>query len=119
MFGGVGLFHNERIFGLIARDTLYFKVDASNAATTRRATWIASGPSPINPIEHDVLRGAGGHSEDADACVEWARKSTPSAQRRRRRGEKVLVRDGLLAGRLGQRAPHDDHHALSRIRVIC
>src|SRR6266850_109989 len=27
MFGGAGLYHDERFFGLIARDTLYFKVD--------------------------------------------------------------------------------------------
>jgi DNA transformation protein len=95
MFGGVGLYHGERIFAFIARDTLYFKVDDSN-----RGDYEARGadrfcPYPGKPessmtyyeVPADTL-------EDADQCVVWARKSAavataatkPAARRKSKRG---------------------------------
>jgi DNA transformation protein and related proteins len=80
MFGGVGLYHDERIFGLIARDTLYFKVNDSN-----RRDYVARGMDRFRPyadkpgwsmtyytVPADTL-------EDADECVLWARKSVAIA----------------------------------------
>jgi DNA transformation protein len=77
MFGGIGLFHGERIFGLIARDTLYFKVDDSNRRDYESRNMGRLRPFADKPdmsmtyyeVPADTL-------EDADACVEWARKST-------------------------------------------
>src|ERR1700688_4712106 len=45
MFGAVGLYHEERFFGLIAGDTLYFKVNDSN-----RGDYEARGMSRFRPF---------------------------------------------------------------------
>ncbi len=76
MFGGIGLYSNERIFGLIFGDILYFKVNDSN-----RGDYEARGMSRFRPyadkpmlsmtyyeVPADVL-------EDAEECALWARKS--------------------------------------------
>src|SRR5215213_1224854 len=44
MFGGVGLYHRGIFFGILARDTLYLKVDATNIADFERA-----GMGPFRP----------------------------------------------------------------------
>jgi DNA transformation protein len=94
MFGGVGLYHGERIFGLIFGDTLYFKVDDSN-----RPDYEARGMGRFRPYAdrpqlsmtyYEVPADA---LEDADECVMWARKSVAiaaagpkrAARRRQRR----------------------------------
>jgi DNA transformation protein len=94
MFGGVALYHGERIFGLVFADTLYFKVDDSN-----RPDFEARGMGRFRPYAdrpqlsmtyYEVPADA---MEDADECVMWARKSAAiaaagpkgAARRRRRR----------------------------------
>jgi DNA transformation protein and related proteins len=80
MFGGVGLYANDLFFGLIASDTLYFKVDGSN-----RADYEQRGSKPFCPfpdksdfsmsyydLPADLL-------EDADELSRWARKSVAVA----------------------------------------
>jgi DNA transformation protein len=80
MFGGVGLYHEERIFAFIAGDTLYFKVNDSN-----RGDYEARGMDRFRPyadkpqlsmtyyeVPADIL-------EDADECTVWARKSAATA----------------------------------------
>jgi DNA transformation protein and related proteins len=37
MFSGVGLFHSGAMFGLLVRDTLYFRVDAATRERFERA----------------------------------------------------------------------------------
>jgi DNA transformation protein and related proteins len=44
MFGGVGLYQNGVFFGILARDTLFLKVDAAT-----RADYEAAGMKPFNP----------------------------------------------------------------------
>src|SRR5437867_6252149 len=44
MFGGVGLYHQGVFFGIVARDTLYLKVDEVNRADYERA-----GMKPFKP----------------------------------------------------------------------
>jgi DNA transformation protein len=44
MFGGVGLYFREVFFGIIARDTLYLKVDDAN-----RADYEGAGMKPFKP----------------------------------------------------------------------
>lgn len=76
MFGGVGLYHEDRIFGLIARDILYFKVDDSNRCDYEARGMSRFRPYPDKPywsmtyyeVPADTL-------EDADECKAWARKS--------------------------------------------
>jgi DNA transformation protein len=80
MFGGVGLYHEERFFGIITRDTLYFKVNDSN-----RRDYEARGMDRFRPysdrpqlsmtyyeVPADIL-------EDADECRQWAQKSVAAA----------------------------------------
>lgn len=76
MFGGVGLYHEERIFGLITLDTLYFKVNDSNRRDYEERGMDRFRPYPNKPhlsmtyyaVPADTL-------EDAEECMEWARKS--------------------------------------------
>jgi len=76
MFGGVGLYAGGLFFGLIASDTLYFKVDDSN-----RADYEQRGSKPFQPfadkpefsmnyydVPADLL-------DDAEELSRWARKS--------------------------------------------
>jgi DNA transformation protein and related proteins len=50
MFGGVGLFHNGMMFGLIARDELFLKVGDSN-----RPMYEAAGEAPFS---YDTRHGS-------------------------------------------------------------
>ena len=76
MFGAVGLYHEERFFGLISRDTLYFKVNDSNRGDYESRGMQRFRPFPDKPywsmtyyeVPADTL-------EDADECMAWARRS--------------------------------------------
>jgi DNA transformation protein len=76
LFGGIGLYSNERIFGLIFRDTLYFKVNDSN-----RGDYEARGMNRFRPFAEKPLLSMTYYEvpadvlEDADECAAWARKS--------------------------------------------
>ena len=75
MFGGVGIYAGDLFFGLIADDTLYFKVDESN-----RPDFEARGMGPFRPygadgevmqyyeVPDDLL-------EDPEALRPWAEKA--------------------------------------------
>ncbi|HXC07621.1 MAG TPA: TfoX/Sxy family protein [Steroidobacteraceae bacterium] len=77
MFGGIGLYSNERIFGLISSDILYFKVNDSN-----RGDYEARGMNRFRPFADKPLLSMTYYEvpadvlEDADECAAWARKST-------------------------------------------
>jgi DNA transformation protein and related proteins len=76
MFGAVGLFHEERIFGLIARDTLYFKVNDSNRRDYEARNMDRFRPFADKPdLSMTYYEVPADTLEDADACAEWARKS--------------------------------------------
>jgi DNA transformation protein len=81
MFGGVGLYSQQRFFALIDNDVLYFKVDESN-----RAQFLARGCTPLRyigktgettmsyfTVPADVM-------EDAEELVGWARRSVQIAK---------------------------------------
>ena len=80
MFGGVGLYHEGRFFGIMMRDTLYFKVNDSNRREYESRGMEQFRPYPDKPhlsmtyyaVPADVL-------EDADECAAWARKSAAIA----------------------------------------
>lgn len=75
MFGGAGIYYDGLIFGLLADDILYFKVDDSNRSDYERA-----GMKPFRPFEDkpmimpyyevpvDIL-------EDRELLADWARKA--------------------------------------------
>ena len=75
MFGGAGLYRDGRMFGLIADDVAYLKVDDSN-----RKEFVEAGSSPFKPypdkpttmsyfeVPPDIL-------DDPEELVEWAERS--------------------------------------------
>jgi DNA transformation protein and related proteins len=82
MFGGYGLYMDGIMFGLIAYDTLYFKVDDGN-----RDDYIAAGAEPFTyegkykPIQmsyHRVPDEVFNHLEQLEA---WVQKSHAAARR--------------------------------------
>jgi DNA transformation protein len=85
MFGGVGIYSGDLFFALIADDTVYFKVDASN-----RPDFEARGMEPFRPfgdasgamqyyqLPEEVL-------EDSEALRHWAEKALAVARQSRSR----------------------------------
>jgi len=83
MFGGAGLYCDGTMFGLIADDVAYLKVDDSN-----RDDFLKAGSSPFQPfpdkkgtmsyfeIPADVL-------EDRDQLGEWAERSLAIARKKK------------------------------------
>ena len=83
MFSGAGLFRHGRMFGLIARDTLHFKVGDGN-----RAAYEAAGAKPFTyrrkgaeatidsfrEVPAEVL-------DDPELLADWARAATVAAMR--------------------------------------
>ena len=75
MFGGAGLYRDGRMFGLIADDTAYLKVDDTN-----REDFVQAGSSPFKPypdksttmsfyeIPPDIL-------ENQEQLVQWSERS--------------------------------------------
>jgi DNA transformation protein len=80
MFGAVGLYHGDRFFALISRDTLYFKVNESN-----RGDYEARGMGRFRPfadkpqLSMTYYEVPADTIEDADECVVWARRSVAIA----------------------------------------
>ncbi len=81
MFGGYGLYCHERIFALVADDTLYIKADAANkpqfeAVGLRPFQPFADKPStmPYYPLPSEAL-------DDADVMLAWARLGVEAAAR--------------------------------------
>jgi DNA transformation protein len=87
MFGGAGLYCDGVMFGLIADDVAYLKVDDSN-----RENFIKAGSSAFNPypektktyvmsyyeIPADVL-------EDAEALGKWAERALTVARKKKKK----------------------------------
>jgi len=85
MFGGAGLYCDGTMFGLIADDVVYLKVDDSN-----RKDFVKAGSSAFNPypdkaktavmsyyeIPADVL-------EDPDELAKWAQRSLVVARKKK------------------------------------
>jgi DNA transformation protein len=83
MFGGAGLYRDGRMFGLIADDVAYLKVDDSN-----RQEFEAAGSPPFKPypdkptsmsyyeIPRDIL-------EDPEELAEWAQRSLDIQKKRK------------------------------------
>jgi DNA transformation protein len=81
MFGGVGLFHNGMMIGLIARDELFLKVGDSN-----RGEYQAAGEEPFS---YDTKHGR--HTirsywrcppellDDAEQLQAWAQRAVDAA----------------------------------------
>lgn len=85
MFGGAGLYYDSKMFGLIADDIAYLKVDDSN-----REDFVKAGSSSFNPfpekakttvmpyyeIPADIL-------ENRDQLAVWAERSLSVAKKQK------------------------------------
>lgn len=91
MFGGWGIYHEGRMFALVAEDTLYLKVDDVN-----RADFDREGLQPFRYDRTDQTVAVMSYYQpptsaidDRDLLCEWARKGVEAAaratQKRRRR----------------------------------
>jgi DNA transformation protein len=81
MFGGAGLFHGGTMFGLLARDEVFFKVGDAN-----RADYEAAGEAPFSygtkHGEHVLTsywRCPPELLDDPDELRDWARKAVAVA----------------------------------------
>jgi DNA transformation protein and related proteins len=82
MFGGVGLYHEEFFFGLIAEDTLYLRVDDSNREDYTARAAAAFRPYPDRPeVSMSYFEAPAEVLEDARQLSEWARRSVAVAER--------------------------------------
>ncbi|MCS7003199.1 MAG: TfoX/Sxy family protein [Dehalococcoidia bacterium] len=83
MFGGHGVYCDGIMFGLVADDTLYLKVD-----TGIRAGFAAAGSAPFRstgkggaPIAMSYWRVPDDFVEDQPMALDWARGSLDTARR--------------------------------------
>jgi len=77
MFGGAGLYRDGKMFGLIADNVAYLKVDDSN-----REDFVKAGSAPFNPYPDKVKTAVMSYYEippevleDPDALSTWAQRS--------------------------------------------
>lgn len=68
MFGGYGIFHRGDMFALIARSTLYFKVNESNISSYQNAGSRQFVPMPYYEVPAEII-------EDDSLLLEWAHTS--------------------------------------------
>ncbi len=75
MFGGTGLYYDGLIFGLLADDVLYFKVDDSNKLDYERAGMEPFQPFDDKPMVMPYYEVPVDILEHRDLLAEWARKA--------------------------------------------
>lgn len=87
MFGGAGLYCEGVMFGLIADDVAYLKVDDSN-----RKDFVKAGSSPFNPYPDKVKTTVMSYYEipadvleDRDELAKWAERSLGVARKKKKK----------------------------------
>jgi DNA transformation protein len=74
MFGGIGLYSDGVFFGIVANDTVFFKVDDST-----REGYVSRGCEPFRPykdrpeVSMNYFQVPADVLEDADELVPWGR----------------------------------------------
>ena len=80
MFGGIGIYHEDDFFALLAEDTLYFKVDDET-----RAAYVSAGSHPFRPYGDEMSMNyfsvPAEVLEDADALARWSADAVTVARR--------------------------------------
>jgi DNA transformation protein len=80
MFGGIGMYSDGVFFGIIASDTVFFKVDDST-----RERYVERGSEPFRPykdrpeVSMSYFQVPAEILEDADELVPWARDAVRAA----------------------------------------
>lgn len=82
MFGGYGLFRDGLMFGLVADDTLYFKVDEQNLARfTERELEPFTYSKAGKPMQMSYYRAPEETMDSSDEMCDWARLAYEAARR--------------------------------------
>ena len=83
MFGKTGVFCDGLMFGMVADDTLYFRVDAHNQATFKEAQSFPplSYEKKGSTIDLAFWRAPDRLFDEPDELVAWARAALASARR--------------------------------------
>ena len=82
MFGGLGVFHDGAMFGLVAYEQLYFKVDAKS-----QPAFADAGSEPFvyegkgKPIQMSYWTAPDSAMDDPDEFEGWARLGMEAARR--------------------------------------
>ena len=92
MFGGVGLYADDLFFGIMAADTLYFKVDDSNRREYEAAGMAAFKPYADRPETMSYYQVPADVLEDAGLLVAWARRACLVAKAQRESPRKRRAR---------------------------
>lgn len=85
MFGGYGLYTEGVMFGLIAYQTLYFKIDGEN-----KADYLEHEMAPFTynrkgtPVEMSYYQLPATIFQDAEQLMHWVEKARAAAQRSKR-----------------------------------
>jgi DNA transformation protein and related proteins len=85
MFGGVGLYHSGVFFGILARDTLFLKVDDGNRGDYERSGGKAFKPYADRPGTMQYYQVPLEVLESPLDLAAWARKAVAAAERSARR----------------------------------
>jgi DNA transformation protein len=72
MFGGFGLYAGDWFFGILAADTLYFKVDETNRSSYEAANAQAFHPFENRPMSMSYFAVPIGVIEAAPVLADWA-----------------------------------------------
>jgi len=80
MFGGVGLYFQGCMFGLIADDVLYLKVSDLNRDDFKKAGSLPFRPYPHKKITMSYWEIPGEVLEDRDELARWAAKALAVAK---------------------------------------
>ena len=84
MFGGAGLYRDGRMFGLVADDVVYLKVDDTNRAEFVEASSKQFKPYPAKAAVMPYYEVPPGVLDDPDDLADWARKSLAVASRKKK-----------------------------------
>ena len=80
MFGGVGLYYQDLFFGIIARDVLYLKTDASNRADYEAAGMHPFKPYPDRPATMQYYSVPVDVLESSAELARWGKKAIAAAR---------------------------------------
>jgi DNA transformation protein and related proteins len=82
MFGGLGLYFDERMFAVVDDDTMYLRVDDAT-----RPEFVKRDMAPFRPVKRDPKKVSLNYYqlpaevlEDSDVLVEWAKRAIQAAK---------------------------------------
>ena len=104
MFGGFGLYLDGAMFGLIAFDRLYFKVDEANRADYHEAgTGPFTYPGRTKPTTMSYFEVPSAVFADAAVLAAWADGAVAAARRARAQGTRGRRKPGAQQTHSGTR----------------